>query len=259
MKNIKQNRKKEYLQLVKFPVSLTIASASLAGYLVQNPRVDTVSIFLFLSILLLACGCSCLNNYQDRFLDGRFSRTKDRPIPTNRVAPQHALVLSTVLILAGLYGLSLQSFSLFILGILAIGCYNFLYTPLKQRTPWAMLPGVVCGMLPPWIGWLAAGGETFSLKIWIIMMIFGVWQMPHFWLLLLDNEADYVKVGVPTLLTRLVKAQLERILLVWVVSLATLTLCLPLAHLIQTDGAFIALAVNAAGLSFVFCKTQICI
>ena len=63
-----------------------------------------------------------------------------------------------------------------------------------------------------------------------------------------------MKVGVPTLLTRLVKAQLERILLVWVVSLATLTLCLLLPHLIQTDGAFIVLAVNAAGLSFVFCK-----
>ncbi len=242
-----------YLRLIKFPLSLTVAAASLAGYLVQTPRIDSASNVLFLSVLLLACGCGCLNNYQDRFLDRCFSRTKDRPLPANKIFPGLAVVLSAVLISFGLYGLYGQSLTLFFLGLLAVYCYNLLYTPLKRRTMWAMLPGIVCGMLPPWMGWLAAGGEPLSIKIWFIMAIFVIWQMPHFWLLLLANDSDYAKTDIPNILAHLLNAQLKRILLVWVVGFAVLTLCLPLVQMVQTNSAFLALAINAAGLILVFC------
>jgi len=230
-----------------------VAAASLSAYLLWWPRFDVRSGWLFFSMLFLACGSGCLNNYQDRFWDKDFSRTKDRPLPAKRISPSSALALTTVLMTAGLYGLARQSLALFLLGLLAAACYNALYTPLKRRTMWALAPGVVCGMLPPWMGWLAAGGEPFSQKIWLIMIIFGVWQMPHFWLLLLSHHADYVKTGAPSMLRYMVNAQLERILLVWVIGLAALTLCLPLAHLIRTEIAFVALAINATGLIVVFC------
>ena len=244
---------KQYIRLVKFPLSVTVAAAFLAGYLVQTPRIDVVSSTLFFSVLLLACGCGCLNNYQDRFLDKRFSRTRDRPLPANKIPSRLAMVLVMVLIPSGLYGLYCQSLTLFFLGLLAVCFYNFLYTSLKRRTLWAMLPGVACGMLPPWMGWLAAGGEPLSLKIWLIMVIFGVWQMPHFWLLLLANNTDFAESGIPNMLTHFLGTQLKRILLVWVVGFAALTLCLPLVQLVRTDGAFLALSINAAGLILVFC------
>lgn len=244
---------RQYIRLVKFPLSVTVAAAFLAGYLVRTPRIDAMSGVLSFSVLLLACGCGCLNNYQDRFLDRRFSRTKNRPLPAKKIPPRLALALAMGLIPSGLYGLYHQSLTLFFLGLLATCCYNFLYTPLKRRTLWAMLPGVVCGMLPPWMGWLAAGGEPLSLKIGLITVIFGVWQMPHFWLLLLANHTDFARSGIPNMLTHLFDTQLKRILLIWVVGFAALTLCLPLVQLVRTDSAFLVLAINAAGLIFVFC------
>jgi protoheme IX farnesyltransferase len=104
------------------------------------------------------------------------------------------------------------------------------------------------------MGWLSAGGPVLALKIWMIMAIFGIWQMPHFWLLVLVHQSDYRAVGLPTPLADLGKAALERILLVWVVSVATMTLCLPLAELVRSTASLVVLTLNAVTLSIVACS-----
>jgi protoheme IX farnesyltransferase len=241
-----------YFSLLKLPLSTTIAASALGGYLIQNAWVAPAALQLFTGVLALACGCAGLNNVQDRYLDARLERTRTRPIPAGEIAPAAALAVSAFLACLGLGLLFASGQRLGWLGILAVACYNLLYTPLKPRTQWALLPGVVCGMLPPWMGWLAAGGQPFSVTIWMVMVIFGVWQLPHFWLLVLAHRTDYRAVGLPTLLRQLSTTQADRVLLVWASGLAFLTLCLPLGRLIQTDAALVALTLNAIWLIVVF-------
>lgn len=244
---------KPLLQLIKLPLSATIALSALVGCLIHTPRLEGPAILLWISTLLLACGCAALNNYQDRHLDQRFTRTRKRPLPLGCIAPERARVAAILLILSGLAGLLLWlPYTILLLGIAAVVCYNGLYTPLKRSTGWAMLPGMVCGMLPPWMGWLTAGGEPLSLQIILVMSIFGVWQIPHFWLVVLANEAEYQHTNLPTPLMHLTRSQLERILLAWVIALATLMLCLPLTRLIQTPLGLAAVLINTAVMTGLF-------
>jgi protoheme IX farnesyltransferase len=237
---------KPYVQLVKLPLSATVAASALAGFFMRPDRLEGAPVTLTICVLLLACGCAALNNYQDRRLDGRFARTRRRPLPSGCISPERARTAALALIICGMAGLFWQPLPVPLLGGIAVICYNGLYTPLKRLTAWAMLPGAICGMLPPWMGWLAAGGDPVSIQIILVMIIFGIWQMPHFWLILLTHAADYQDANLPSPLMSLTPIQLERIVLVWVVALGALMLCLPLVRLIQTLQGLALLLVNTA-------------
>ncbi|MGQ9799264.1 MAG: UbiA family prenyltransferase, partial [Ignavibacterium sp.] len=59
--------------------------------------------------------------------------------------------------------------------------------------------GSLVGAIPPIIGWTAAGADLIHLQIFMIAFFFFIWQIPHFWLLLLVLDDDYKKAGIPTL------------------------------------------------------------
>lgn len=82
-------------------------------------------------------------------------------------------------------------------------------------------------MLPPLIGWAAAGGNLFSLKIISIMVLFGLWQLPHFWLILLHHSTEYSRSAMPNMLKRFNQAQLEKIVFIWIVNFSVMLLFLP--------------------------------
>ena len=109
-------------------------------------------------------------------------------------------------------------------GLLGVCFYNLIYTPLKRRTILAIVPGAVCGVLPILMGWMAAGGGLASPKVWILVVIFGVWQLPHFWLVVLANRRDYRSSGIPNMLGILSVRQLRKLVFVWVGSFVVLTL-----------------------------------
>jgi protoheme IX farnesyltransferase len=81
------------------------------------------------------------------------------------------------------------------LGGLAL--YNGLYTPLKRRTPLAILVGGLAGALPPMLGWAAAGGGLLDLRCLLLGSIFYLWQVPHFGLLARMHRADFAAAGFP--------------------------------------------------------------
>jgi protoheme IX farnesyltransferase len=124
--------------------------------------------------------------------------------------------------------------------------YNFIYTPLKTKSMLAILPGAVCGMLPPCIGWLAAGGKIDSITLWSIMALFGLWQLPHFWLILLLYPQDYVGSNVPSLLNVFSDNQVRKVVFNWILVFAVMTLSLPLANAVLTGVVRWLLVLNAA-------------
>jgi protoheme IX farnesyltransferase len=83
------------------------------------------------------------------------------------------------------------------------------YTFLKRKTGFAVIPGSLTGALPPLIGWVAAGGGvTEPLIIYISVFVF-IWQIPHFWLRILIYGKEYQEAGLPTLFEHFTKRQIR--------------------------------------------------
>ena len=219
-----------HVKLMKIPLSLLIAISAVFGFVLRQKPFDASLLFTGLGVFALACGGAAMNNFQDRHIDGLLSRTKDRPLPAGDLSPVHAVILSAAMILSGLFVLYLadRHFMLPLLGGLALLLYNGIYTPYKHRQSLAMIAGVCCGMLPPLIGWTAAGGSMLSFRIWVIMTIFGFWQLPHFWLILLNHWPDYPKTILPKIVQRLTPRQLDKMVFIWIFNFAVMLLAIPI-------------------------------
>jgi protoheme IX farnesyltransferase len=240
--------------LVKLPISLLISVSAFTGYFLAHPF---VSIDLFLAVsgtFLLACGGAGLNNYQDRDIDRLCERTRHRPLAAGRISENKAWVLIAAFTVSGLAALYLVNghLRLPLLGASAIVLYNLVYTPLKRITQYAVIFGAVCGMIPPVIGWLAGGGRVTDPAILALVIIIGVWQLPHFWLKSLAYKADHDRSGLPGMLTSFSHPQVSRILCIWVIAFAVLTLCLPLFGIVSKPLNMILLGANAAALIGIF-------
>jgi len=227
--------------------SYLMAVSAATAYIVRKPSFESAALASLFSLFLLFLGAATLNNYQDRDMDGRFRRTQGRPLATGEITSQAALVQALILILAGTLGLFLASGSplLPFVGLLGVGSYNLLYTPLKRRTALAIVPGALCGVVPIVMGWMAAGGGLESPKLWILVVVLGVWQLPHFWLVVLASREDYRESDIPSMLRLLSVDQLNKLVFVWVTSFAALTLLLPLYRVVWSRAAAWVFLANA--------------
>ncbi len=228
MKNIKIYSA-AILELAKVRITFFVAISGLVGYMLASNGIDWNVVPVLLGIFMLSCGSAALNHFQEVSTDALMNRTKNRPLPSRKITKIFAL--STVIALA-VIGLALiwefSNFSAFLLGIGGIISYNVIYTPLKRVTAFAIMPGAIVGAIPPAIGWLAAGGSISDPKLYALAMFFFVWQIPHFWFLLLMYDVDYRRAGFPTLSKYFSDAQLKRITYVWVVALAASCMLIPL-------------------------------
>ncbi|MBF0313989.1 MAG: UbiA family prenyltransferase [Oligoflexia bacterium] len=210
------------LSLSKFRLSSLVALSALFGQLFYNLQLQNLT---FLGVLFLAFACAFINQLQDRDLDPLMRRTSVREQHIERIGVPGVVVAAATLILLGLY--LCNSLEAKILGTLSLLLYNLLYTPLKRRTHLAIIPGALCGLTPPWIGWVSAGGELFAYEILYVILLFFLWQFPHTWITLLKNRDDYLKTPLATLLNLLGTDALRRIFITWMLLIAILVLGAP--------------------------------
>jgi len=135
------------------------------------------------------------------------------------------------------------------LGLFALIWYNGVYTPLKRRTAFALLPGALCGALPPLMGWAAAGGGFADHRVVLLAGLLVLWQIPHFWLFALRHREDFARAGLPTVFDRLAPAQVGRLARHWILALACATLLLPACGLLRTPAALLLGLAAVAGLA----------
>lgn len=193
-----------------------MAFTTALGYILALQNFQAFSLYPVLGIFLLSCGAAAMNHYQERSTDLLMDRTRNRPLPSGTITPGKVLMISICLLLSGSIVLLLKTNLLTLeIGLFTFAWYNLVYTPLKKLTPWAIIPGSLVGALPPIAGWVAAGGYLLDPKILLIASYFFVWQIPHFWLLLLVYGKDYDKGGFPTLTNIFSKTQLIRITFSW--------------------------------------------
>ena len=156
-----------------------------------------------LAVIAIALGsgaAGCINMWYERDLDALMARTRNRPLPAGRVAPDDALGLGVLLSVFSVLLMAVST-NLVAAALLAVAIlfYVFIYTIwLKRRTPQNIVIGGAAGAFPPMIGWAAATGDVSSVGIALFLLVF-LWTPPHFWALALYRSEDYRRAGVPML------------------------------------------------------------
>jgi protoheme IX farnesyltransferase len=239
------------LELCKYRISFLAALSSAAGYILAAGEWSWVIMIPTAGVFLLACGASALNQVQERRTDALMERTRLRPIPAGKISPDSALLFAWVLVLSGLWMLSL-SMNPWVpgLGLFALIWYNGIYTPMKKISRWAAIPGALVGSIPPVMGWAAAGGLLLDPQIMAVAFFMFLWQVPHFWLLVLNYPRDYERAGLPTIATIFTRKQLQRVTFIWILSTAVACLILPIFGIVQSFMNYAALSVGAFWLAW---------
>ena len=214
--------------LIKFKVSLAVTFTAITGFIVFSGELDLSALQLAVAVFVLAGGSSALNQFQERKFDAIMNRTKHRPIPSGTISPTIALLLSVIFIVVGLV-LLFTGFGLIpaLLGLFNICWYNLLYTNLKRVTSFAVVPGSLVGAVPAFIGWTAAGGDLFSSTIVFIGFFLFIWQIPHFWLLMLKYGKEYEEAGFPTVNQSFNPKSLRNIIFTWIVATTFSAILIP--------------------------------
>ena len=149
---------------------------------------------------LSSAGANAINQAIDADIDRVMSRTKGRPLPTDRVSRRALLVFGSSLGVAGFVWLwattNLLAAVLSTIGLLA---YVFVYSILlKRSTTQNIVIGGAAGAVPTLVGW-AAVTNSVELPAWIMFAIVFFWTPPHFWALAIRYRDDYARAGVPML------------------------------------------------------------
>ena len=187
---------KLFFELIKFRLSFLVTFSSVFGFLLSSNYINYFSLFILIISGFFITGSSIINNQIiEKDSDKLMNRTKNRPLPTNKISSRNALFISLALCITGLILMVLFLNKLTaLLSFFSLIIYTFLYTPLKKVGPIAVFVGAIPGALPPLIGWVASTNDI-SLEALIIFSIQFIWQFPHFWAIAWVSDDDYKRAG----------------------------------------------------------------
>ena len=217
------------LALIKYKVSIAVTFTAITGYVVYTGHFDLQIITLVLGVFLLAGGSSALNECQESKYDAKMPRTMNRPIPTGKISLANAVLVSVMFCLSGLFVLYYNFGAITAaLGLLNLVWYNLIYTYLKRVSSFAVVPGSLVGAIPAFMGWTAAGGYVFQPTIIFIAFFLFIWQIPHFWLLMIKYGKEYEEAGFKTINQAVNSGNLKMIIFAWVVATSFSSVIVPL-------------------------------
>lgn len=158
-----------------------------------------VALIAVIGTALVVSSANALNCWMERELDVHMARTKNRPLPAGRLSAKTALW----------FGLALGAISVPLLAVMvnpltgllaaiALVSYVWIYTPMKQRSPKALLVGSIPGAMPPLMGWTAATGHLEAPGLVLFGILF-LWQLPHFLAISVFRQNEYAKAGIKVL------------------------------------------------------------
>lgn len=187
-------------------VALTRADRPIGSYLLLWPTLwalwiagngtpDLHLIFIFIAGVFLMRSAGCIiNDYADRHVDGHVKRTADRPLATQRISPQQALIgfavlcsLAFVLVLFTNYLTILLSF-----GALALAA---LYPFMKRHThlPQVVLGAAYSSAIP--MAFAAQTGEVPSIA-WLLFTANLSWTVAYDTYYAMVDRDDDIRIGV---------------------------------------------------------------
>jgi len=244
---------KVFLKLIKVKITIAVAISTVLGYIIAAQEINSGVVLPVLGLFILACGSAALNQYQERDLDAKMERTSERPIPSGKISAKNALLISITLIISGSIILFLGSnFLALQLALLTLIWYNAVYTPLKRKTAFAIIPGALIGALPPLVGYSAVTGDISSPNILFVAFFYFIWQIPHFWLIFLMHHKEYESAGFPSIAKIFGKKQLAQITFLWTTATAISVMMFPIFQVVDSFTIIILLFISSIGLIVLF-------
>ncbi len=209
---------KDFIVLTKFVLSFAVSLSAMFAYIMVKGTLGVDMLISTLAVLLIAMGVSAVNQVQEYKEDALMMRTKHRPIASGKWSPQQGLFIAGTLIVIAMVliymMLGITGVNLFLFAFI---WYNAVYTPLKKRSALAVVPGAILGVIPPAIGWLTAGGSLLDQQFYALALFYFIWQVPHFWLLVMLHHSDYKGAGYPTAMRLFGKLTLQKLTFVWLI------------------------------------------
>ena len=151
---------KSLFDLTKFRLTLSVVFSSFISYMLGFKEFDIKVLMLLIFGGIFIVGASNIyNQIIEKDLDALMSRTNNRPLPTNKISVNKALILAILLTITGLILLYIIDPKVALLSAISIFLYTSVYTPLKLITPLSVFVGAIPGALPFMLGWVAATGE----------------------------------------------------------------------------------------------------
>jgi len=167
------------------------------------PSAKNLLIFAWGCILMRSAGC-VMNDYADRHIDGKVTRTKDRMIVAGKVSSKEAFLLFSALCVISFALVCLTNqltIMLSVGGLLLAAIY-----PFSKR--YTHLPQVVLGMAFAWsipMAWaaqhIAADNSTdlksvLEAKMWLIYLAVVIWAVIYDTFYAMVDRDDDIKIGV---------------------------------------------------------------
>lgn len=180
-------------------------------------------LWTLLGLALIVGSANTLNMWWERDVDGKMTRTKNRPLPAGRLSPNVALVFGLLLAVVSLPILFLGVNPMTgLLGAIALVSYVLLYTPMKRHSIRALWVGAIPGAIPPLLGWTAVTGRIDMAGIALFSILF-IWQIPHFLAISIFRADDYARAGLKVVPVELGDRATNSMMVRYTVALVALT------------------------------------
>lgn len=192
---------KDYYLLTKPGIIRGNAITATAGFFLATG--STLDIRTFLAMLgglsfVIASGC-VFNNYIDRGIDKKMSRTKDRALVSGTISPRVALIYGVILLITGVLLLAVYTNKLTAaIALLGFVFYVAVYGVAKRKSVHGTVVGSISGAVPPVVGYCAVTNDV-DLVAALLFLILVLWQMPHFYAIAMYRLQDYRAAGIPVL------------------------------------------------------------
>ena len=157
------------------------------------PDTGVLIVFVLGVILMRSAGC-VINDYADRKIDPKISRTKDRPLASGKVSADEAILLFIALCLtAFLLVLTMNTLTVLLSlgGVVLAAIYPFM----KRYTH---LPQIALGMAFAWAIPMAFAAQTNSVPriAWLIYVVTVLWTVIYDTMYAMADRSEDVKIGV---------------------------------------------------------------
>jgi protoheme IX farnesyltransferase len=234
-------------EMTKPRVTRLVVATTALGAVMAPGSVELATLFAtIVGTTLLVAGANALNMFLEEESDALMQRTRERPLPSGRLARESALV----------FGVSLAAFGTFVLGnfvnplacelgLLAFVSYVLVYTPLKPVTQAALYLGAVPGAMPPLMGYVGQH-EALTPAAWSAFLVLLVWQLPHFLAIAVFRREEYARAGIRVMPVVQSLQATSRAIVAWSVILLLVSLLPCVVGLAGTTYAAVALLSGVA-------------